>query len=269
MSEMWNWKQEAFACHELRAMSPRNDKPATTLPETNGSPLKIGLPNRKGSYSNHQNFRCYVSFRVPDKSLNLKHPTCNPEILESEAPNHWNMSLGSSHVTLRKTNRNIAAKKKNRPKLLQKENSIVFQPSMASGATVDGSEIPNNHLGWCWNPVNSGMNYQPQLVQDFFHQQYVSFRVPGNLQPFVGAFHLHHLSLVTANLGTHFVGFFPEEKWYARWKTWKVWQQNFRLVNYIVGKKIQTLERKQQQQINYAASSCWKQHHFGKRAPAP
>ena len=24
-----------------------------TLPETNSSPLKIGLPNRKGSYSNH------------------------------------------------------------------------------------------------------------------------------------------------------------------------------------------------------------------------
>jgi len=22
------------------------------------------------------------------------------------------------------------------------------------------------------NPVNNGVNYQPQLVQDFFHQQY-------------------------------------------------------------------------------------------------
>ena len=37
--------------------------------------------------------------------------------------------------------------------------------------TVGGSEIPNNHLG-CTKPVvNNGINYQPQLVQDFFHQQ--------------------------------------------------------------------------------------------------
>ncbi len=26
------------------------------------------------------------------------------------------------------------------------------------------AEIPNNHLGWCWNPKNNGKNYQPQLV---------------------------------------------------------------------------------------------------------
>ena len=37
--------------------------------------------------------------------------------------------------------------------------------------TVDGSEIPNNHLGCIKNPVNNGINYQPQLVQDFSHQQ--------------------------------------------------------------------------------------------------
>ena len=32
-----------------------------------------------------------------------------------------------------------------------------------------------NHLGWCWNPINNGINYQPQLVSlpDFSHQQYV------------------------------------------------------------------------------------------------
>ena len=24
-----------------------------------------------------------------------------------------------------------------------------------------------NHLGWCWNPINNGINYQPQLVQDW------------------------------------------------------------------------------------------------------
>ena len=29
---------------------------------------------------------------------------------------------------------------------------------------VDGSEIPNNHLGCFWNPVNNVINYQPQLV---------------------------------------------------------------------------------------------------------
>ncbi len=23
---------------------------------------------------------------------------------------------------------------------------------------------PNNHLGWCWKPINKGINYQPQLV---------------------------------------------------------------------------------------------------------
>ncbi len=26
------------------------------------------------------------------------------------------------------------------------------------------AEIPNNHLGSCWNPKNNGINYQPQLV---------------------------------------------------------------------------------------------------------
>ncbi len=26
------------------------------------------------------------------------------------------------------------------------------------------AEIPNNHLGWCWNPLNNGISYQPQLV---------------------------------------------------------------------------------------------------------
>ena len=28
-----------------------------------------------------------------------------------------------------------------------------------------------------WNPLQNGKNYQPQLVQDFSHQQYVNFRV--------------------------------------------------------------------------------------------
>ena len=43
--------------------------------------------------------------------------------------------------------------------------------------TVDGSEIPNNHLRWCKNPVKSwDFNYQPQLVSlpDFFQPSTVS-----------------------------------------------------------------------------------------------
>ena len=32
------------------------------------------------------------------------------------------------------------------------------------GRTVDGSEIPNNHLGCIKPVVNNGINYQPQLV---------------------------------------------------------------------------------------------------------
>ena len=31
------------------------------------------------------------------------------------------------------------------------------------------AEISNNHLGWCWNPINNGdFNYQPQLVPTGF-----------------------------------------------------------------------------------------------------
>ena len=34
---------------------------------------------------------------------------------------------------------------------------------------------PGNHLGWCWNLVNNGEKYyQPQRLQDFFHQEYVN-----------------------------------------------------------------------------------------------
>ncbi len=28
-----------------------------------------------------------------------------------------------------------------------------------------------------WNPINNGINYQPQLVQDFSHQQYEALKV--------------------------------------------------------------------------------------------
>ena len=30
--------------------------------------------------------------------------------------------------------------------------------------TVDGSEIPNNHLGWCKNLIKNGRNYKPRLA---------------------------------------------------------------------------------------------------------
>ena len=30
----------------------------------------------------------------------------------------------------------------------------------------------DHHLGWCKNPENNGKHYQPQLLQDSFHQQY-------------------------------------------------------------------------------------------------
>ena len=35
------------------------------------------------------------------------------------------------------------------------------------------AEISNNHLGWCWNPINNrDFHYQPQLVNaDFSHQR--------------------------------------------------------------------------------------------------
>ena len=38
-----------------------------------------------------------------------------------------------------------------------------------------------HHLGWCWNPINNGINYQPQLVFS------PDFRVPstvGSFYPF-------------------------------------------------------------------------------------
>ena len=37
--------------------------------------------------------------------------------------------------------------------------------------TVDGRNPIPNHLGCIGNPVNNGISYQPQLLQDFFHQQ--------------------------------------------------------------------------------------------------
>ena len=35
-------------------------------------------------------------------------------------------------------------------------HSHLFCAKKVEHHTVDGSEIPNNQLGWCWNPVNNG-----------------------------------------------------------------------------------------------------------------
>ena len=47
------------------------------------------------------------------------------------------------------------------------KTTLSFWDGSFSGATVDDSEIPNNHLE-CKKRVNNGINYQPQLVQDFW-----------------------------------------------------------------------------------------------------
>ena len=50
--------------------------------------------------------------------------------------------------------------------------------TFGSDHTVDGSEIPNNHLGWCRNPMNSGIFSSSLVVQDFgTHQQYVNKKI--------------------------------------------------------------------------------------------
>ena len=54
--------------------------------------------------------------------------------------------------------------------------------TVINGGTVDGSEI--QLTTWdAQSPVNNGINYQPQLVQDFFHQQYVALLVTGKGPP--------------------------------------------------------------------------------------
>ena len=42
---------------------------------------------------------------------------------------------------------------------------------LPAGYTLLMEEIRNNHLGCIKPVVNNGINYQPQLVQDFSHQQ--------------------------------------------------------------------------------------------------
>ena len=50
-------------------------------------------------------------------------------------------------------------------------NGSIPSPWKRPDGTVDGSEIPNNHLG-CIKPCKWDKLPFPQLVQDFFHQQY-------------------------------------------------------------------------------------------------
>ena len=54
-------------------------------------------------------------------------------------------------------------------------NGSIPSPWKRPDGTVDGSEIPNNHLG-CMKPCKWDKLPFPQLVQDFFHQQYAWVR---------------------------------------------------------------------------------------------
>ena len=44
---------------------------------------------------------------------------------------------------------------------------------VVSNDTVDGSEIPNNHLGWLKTLINNGIIIILGGFLDFVHQQYV------------------------------------------------------------------------------------------------
>ena len=62
--------------------------------------------------------------------------------------------------------------------------------------TVDGSEIPNNHLG-CVKPViNDGINYQPQLVSRISDI--------GSLRPFIVSLSEINIALETLRLEVPF-----------------------------------------------------------------
>ena len=65
-----------------------NDKVKHTLPETNSSSLKIGLPKRKIIFQ-PSNLRCYVSFRegnLPQKESISPRPMERPEICVYATP---------------------------------------------------------------------------------------------------------------------------------------------------------------------------------------
>ena len=46
----------------------------------------------------------------------------------------------------------------------EQELVVSFFQEESLCTTVDGWNPIPNHLGWCWNPINTGKNYQPQLV---------------------------------------------------------------------------------------------------------
>ena len=49
------------------------------------------------------------------------------------------------------------------PQLFGENVTIAFFGSPKLDDTVDGAEIPNNHLLDVYNPINNGKDYQPQL----------------------------------------------------------------------------------------------------------
>ncbi len=60
--------------------------------------------------------------------------------------------------------------------------------------TVDGRN-PKQPPGMYKNLVNNGINYQPQLVQDFFHQQYFQMLQSFDVRPDLVSYHVHSCSL--------------------------------------------------------------------------
>ena len=63
----------------------------------------------------------------------------------------------------------------------------IFSPALAttrvtkkchkSSSTIDGSEIPNNHLGCKKKLANNGMNYQPQVIFTGFSNHHQDTKV--------------------------------------------------------------------------------------------
>ncbi len=82
------------------------------------------------------------------------------------------------------------------------------------------AEIPNNHLGWCWNPINNGINYlstgagfQPSTVSTFKIQEP---KMQGILMVFFGLFWAGGDSLADVVVLTPWC--FVNQ--FYRWKCW-------------------------------------------------
>ena len=60
--------------------------------------------------------------------------------------------------------------------IIQSSNLVIrISTDKGTKHTVDGWN-PANHLGWCWNPINNGINYQPQQVNAGFQGPINSIR---------------------------------------------------------------------------------------------